>query len=387
MKLYEIYKVKIIDEDISGNGITRIDNIVVFVKNALLNEELEIKIIEINKNYAKAIINKIITPSKERIEVVCPNYNKCGGCNFLHTNYLNERTIKKQNMERLFNRKIDYIYTEQIYNYRNKVTLHILNGKIGQYNDKTHELCEIDNCKLLNPKINETISKLNKINLSNISEIMIRSIQNKTMINIIGNINNFDIETDSLYINNKYIKGDKYLVDEINNIKYTIYPESFYQINKEGMINIYNKAKEYIKNANNLLDLYCGTGTIGIWMKDKFINVTGVEINESSIKNANLNKKLNNLNNFKFICTDAKNIKGQFDTIIVDPPRSGLSKDVIKYLNNTQSNIIYISCNPKTLKRDIDLLNNYELKNISICDMFPRTKHVESVVILERIDE
>ena len=150
-------------------------------------------------------------------------------------------------------------------------------------------------------------------------------------------------------------------------------------------VNIYNKALEFINNNKTLLDLYCGTGTIGIWLNNKFDSITGVEINESSIKNANINKKLNKLNNIEFICSDAKNIEGVFDTIVVDPPRNGLSKDVIKYLNESNTKeIVYISCNPNTLKRDIDMLDKYEVKHISCADMFPRTKHIETVCILER---
>lgn len=388
MKQNDIYKIKVIDEDNNGNGITRIDNMVVFIKNALKDEELEIKIIEINKHYATAKIENIITKSKDRIEIICPFNDKCGGCSFLHTTYEKEKELKHKYLENLFNTNINYLETKNIYNYRNKVTLHVLNGILGMYNDKTHNICKINHCKLLSPKINEIIHDLKNYNLNNIKEIMIRDINNKTMINIqtikedkeILNIN-----ADSLYINDKYIKGDKTLIDNINNIKYSISPKSFYQINKEGMINIYDKAKEYISKGNKLLDLYCGTGTIGIYLKDNFNEIIGCEINESSIKDANENKKLNNLKNIEFILNDAKNIKGNFDSIVVDPPRSGLSKNVIKFLDNSNaSKIVYISCNPKTLKRDIDLLNNYELKEISCADMFPRTKHIECVCLLEK---
>ena len=154
------------------------------------------------------------------------------------------------------------------------------------------------------------------------------------------------------------------------------------------MTNIYNKAKEYAGSGNNLIDLYCGIGTIGLWLKDNFKNIIGIEINESSIKNANINKELNNCKNITFKLGDAsiinKYING-IDTIVVDPPRAGLSKNVINTLNNSKSDkIVYISCNPKTLKRDIDKLNNYTLKDISACSMFPRTKHIECVCLLER---
>lgn len=388
MNINDKYVVKIIDEDNIGNGIAKINDFVIFVKNALLNEKLEIIITNIKKNYALAKINKIILSSDKRIEIKCKYYDLCGGCNFLHTSYSNEKDIKVKYLEKLFNKKINYLEINNIYNYRNKVVLHVNNSKLGYYNDKTHSLCEIDCCELLNPKINLKIDEIKKYNLDYINEIMIRCINNEIMINIVSSKNDLDIkniECDSLYINNNYIKGKKYLIDEINNLKFTIYPESFYQINKEGMNLIYNKALEYAGTSDNLLDLYCGTGTIGMWMHNNFKNITGIEINESSINNANINKKLNNIKNIKFICSDAKNVKGNFDTIIVDPPRSGLSKDVITYLNNSNSNkIVYISCNPNTLKRDINLLENYYLKDISYTDMFSRTKHLECITLLEK---
>lgn len=390
MNTNDTYTIKVIDEDNNGNGITKIDNFVVFIKNALLNEELEIKIIEINKHYAKAKIEKIINPSKERINIECPFNDKCGGCDFLHTTYEKERKLKKEYLEKLFNRKINYLNTKNIYNYRNKVTLHVMNGILGLYNDKTHNICKITHCKLLKPKINQIINELKNYKLNNINEIIIKEINNKTMTIIRGNPKeNFNsLNTDSLYINDILVKGDKTLIDNINGIKYNISPNSFYQINQEGMITIYNKAKEYIKKGNKLLDLYCGTGTIGIYLKDNFNEIIGCEINPSSIKDANENKNLNKIKNINFILNDAKNIKGNFDSIILDPPRSGLSKDVINFLNNsTSKNIVYISCNPKTLKRDIDLLSNYELIDISCTDMFPRTKHVECVCLLSKKDK
>lgn len=378
------YIVEIIDEDNIGNGIAKIDNKVIFIKNALKNEKIEIEIIKNNKNYMVGKIINIIEKSNKRVNPICKYYESCGGCNFLHTTFENEINIKTKYLERLFNHEIEYMHVNNELNYRNKVVLHVIKGKLGYFNDKTHEICIINHCNLLSPKINLKISELSKMNLNNINEIMIREIDNNIMINILGNIDNFNIDCDSLYINNKYIKGNKYLIDNINNFKFSIYPESFFQVNKEGMINIYNKAKLYINNGDSLLDLYCGTGTISLWMNECFKKIVGIDINESSIKNANINKKLNNIKNVEFICDDAKNIKERFDSIIVDPPRSGLSKKVIDYLDNSKSNkIVYISCNPNTLKRDIDLLNNYKLTKLSFTSMFPRTKHIECVCLLE----
>ena len=152
------------------------------------------------------------------------------------------------------------------------------------------------------------------------------------------------------------------------------------------MILLYNKVKEYAGTGNKLLDLYCGTGTIGIYLKDNFKEITGIEINKESILNANINKSLNHINNIHFICGDASILKNDcYDVVIVDPPRSGLSSKVINLLNNLDTKkIVYVSCNPKTLKRDIELLNNYMLKSIECVNMFNKTKHVECVCLLER---
>ena len=388
MKENNLYKVHIIDEDNIGNGICKIDDFVVFVKNALIDDVLEIKINKIKKRYATAEINKILIPSINRIKPKCKYYKLCGGCSFLHTTYSNERKIKLQYLEKLFNTKVNYLEKSNEFNYRNKVVLHVKNDQIGLYNENTHDICPIDKCLLLDDKINDKIQEIKRFDLSQIKEIMIRVIGNKIMISVTADSNDItikNIKCDSLYINKKLIKGDKYLIDNVNDFKFSIYPDSFYQVNNSSMIKIYNEVLRLCRSGNSLLDLYCGTGTIGIWVHSKFKKITGVEINKESIKNANINKELNNLNNINFECNDSKNITGKYDTIIVDPPRSGLSLEVIDFINSSKAlNVIYVSCNPSTLKRDLDKLYNYEMKEISACDMFPRTKHVESLMVLER---
>lgn len=388
MKINDILKVNIIDEDNIGNGICKVNDYIIFVKGALKDEILQIKIIDIKKRYASAIIEKIIYPSIYRETPRCEYYNICGGCTFLHTTYDNERKIKLKYLEKLFKTKINYNKSKNEYNYRNKVTLHIENEKIGFYDEKTHKLCEINSCLLLNPLINKKISELKRFDLSCINEIMIRCINNKIMISVTSSkddINIKNIKCDSLYINENYIKGEEFLIDEINGYKFTIFPESFYQVNSEGMEKIYNTAYNYLKKCENLLDLYCGTGTIGIWMHDKADKVTAIEINKRSILNANINKELNEISNIEFICNDAKNVKGTYDSIIIDPPRNGMSIYVTDFLNYSNAKtIIYISCNPNTLKRDLNLLNKYELVDLSATDMFPRTKHIECIALLKK---
>lgn len=393
MNVRDKYNVKIIDNDSNGNGITRINNFVVFVSYALKDEELEIEITNINKRYANAKIINIIKPSKLRCNINCSCYNKCGGCNFLHTTLDNEKNIKLNEINKLFNTNIKEVLTNNEYNYRNKATFHVKEGKIGYYSENSNSLVELDNCLLLDNRINEIYNYFKNIHLNDIDEIMVRTTCKELMVIINGNIKEFNYDElinkyriSSIYLNDKLIYGNAYIIEEINNIKYSIYPNAFFQVNRENMIILYDKVKEYAESGNKLLDLYCGTGTISIYLKDNFKEITGIEINKEAIMNANINKSLNNIRSIHFICGDASIVKkDNFDVVIVDPPRSGLSKKVINLLNKINSNrIIYVSCNPNTLKRDIELLNNYNLKDIECVNMFNKTKHIEVICFLER---
>lgn len=389
MKINEIYEVIIESVDDIGNGVTRINNIVVFVPYTLSNEKVKIKIVSVSKRFAVGKIIEFITKSDKRCEVKCNCYNECGGCNFLHTNFDDEKNIKINYINKLFNTNINSILTNNEYNYRNKATFHIRDNKIGYYSEKTNDIIEFNNCLLLDNRINDIYNYLKMNNLNGITEVIVRVTTKDIMIvfkgekyDINGLINKFNVT--SIYLNDKLIYGENYIIEEIDNIKYSIYPDSFFQVNKENMKIMYDKAREYAGYGNNLLDLYCGTGTIGIYLKDNFKHIDGIEINKNSIKNANINKKLNNIKNIDFICGDASIAKNNnYDVIIVDPPRSGLSKKVIDFLDKSNTNkIVYISCNPKTLKRDIDLLNNYSMVKLEIINMFNKTKHIECITLL-----
>lgn len=391
MKINDIYEVIIESVDDIGNGVTRINNIVVFVPYTLSNEKVKIKIVSISKRFAVGKVIEFITKSDKRCEVKCNCYNECGGCNFLHINFNDELSIKINYINKLFNTNINTVLTNNEYNYRNKATFHIKDGKIGYYSEKTNNIIEINNCLLLDNRINDIYNYLKEHELSTISEVIIRVTTKDIMIVFKGEkydindiINHFNIT--SIYLNDKLIYGESYIIEEIDNIKYSIYPDSFFQVNKDNMKIMYDKTREYAGYGNNLLDLYCGTGTIGIYLKDNFKHIDGIEINKDSIKNANINKKLNNINNIKFISGDASIAKNNnYDVIIVDPPRSGLSNKVINFLDKSNSKrIVYISCNPKTLKRDIDLLKNYKMIKLEIINMFNKTKHIECITLLEK---
>lgn len=393
MKINDIYEVTINDEDDIGNGITRIDNFVVFVPYALKDEKLKIKITKVNKRFATAKIEKIINKSDRRQCVKCKSFNECGGCSFLHLSFDEEKKKKIDFIYKLFNTNVKEILTNNEYNYRNKATFHVKNGMIGYYSENTNNLVEFDNCLLLDERINEVYSVLKNINLSGISEVVVRTSKNNIMVILKGQKEEFNydelvnkIKIDSLYLNDKLLYGSAYIIEELGNIKYSIYPNAFFQVNTDNMKIMYDKVKEYAGSGNKLLDLYCGTGTIGIYLKENFEEVTGIEVNKEAILNANINKNLNNLRNINFICGDASIAKNNdYDVIVVDPPRSGLSKKVIDFLNKSNAKtIVYVSCNPKTLKRDLDLLAKYSMTKLECINMFNKTKHCEVITALDK---
>lgn len=393
MKINDIYEVTINDEDDIGNGITRIDNFVVFVPYALKNEKIKVKITKINKRFATAKIEEIININDRRQCAKCKIFNECGGCSFLHLSFNEEKKKKIDFINKLFNTNVKEILTNNEYNYRNKATFHVKNGMIGYYSENTNNLVEFDNCLLLDERINEVYSILKNINLSGISEVVVRTSKNNIMVILKGQKEKFNydelvnkIKINSLYLNDKLLYGSAYIIEELGNIKYSIYPNAFFQVNTDNMKIMYDKVKEYAGSGNKLLDLYCGTGTIGIYLKENFEEVTGIEVNKEAILNANINKNLNNLRNINFICGDASIAKNNdYDVIVVDPPRSGLSKKVIDFLNKSNAKtIVYVSCNPKTLKRDLDLLAKYSMTKLECINMFNKTKHCEVITALDK---
>ena len=394
-----IYVLKVEALDHNGRGIARINNKVIFIENALPNEIVEVCITNDKNHYSEGYVSKYIEKSNDRVECACPYYNECGGCNILHTNYVKQLEFKKEKIINIVSKYLDsnikinnIVNSDNEFEYRNKATFHV-NNKMGYYKDKTNDIIEVNKCLLLNKKINESIEYLNKLDLKNIKTITCRTNGNDLMI-ILDTTKDIDIEpikdiANSIYVNNKLVYGNSTITNTIGNYKYVISPDSFFQINDNVCKKLYDKIKEETRNSKNILDLYCGTGTIGIYVSDNK-NVLGIEINESAIKDANINKDINSIKNIEFICGDSgkKSTKLDFnpDTIIVDPPRSGLDNTTINnILSMNPQKIIYVSCDPMTLVRDLKTLNEqYNINEITPFDMFPQTKHVESVCVLER---
>ena len=389
-------KVNIIKFDHFGQGIGKQNEKIVFVKNVLPGEIVDIKITKEKKNYLEAKIEKIIKESKDRVKPVCPYYDKCGGCNFLHTTYNLEKEFKLEKGKELLG-KIDNFYETNNLNYRNKVTLHVKDNKLGFYEEKSNDIVEIDHCYLLDDSINRVIKDLKEIDLSSygIERIIIKSHLNKILMDIDkeidnGFVNKFDY-VDTIISNEKIVKGTGFIEEEIDHKIFKITPKAFFQVNKLGLENINKIIQVFLKNKsiNSVLDLYSGTSLWGILVSDYVKEVTSIEINKEACHNANFNIKRNNIENIKVINGSVEDYIDKFkdiDLVIIDPPRSGLDKKTREYLNRISSKyIIYISCYMQTLQRDLEeLKEKYDIKEINLVDMFRGTYHVETVCLLCR---
>ena len=424
-------KVKIIDYDFKGRGLAKTDQGLVFVDKAVIGDLLEVIVTKKTKKYANAKIAKIIDPSEDRVEAKCPYFKKCGGCDFLNYDYKKQIEWKKdkliQDLKRIaaiskIDKKLDKsIYMDQGYKYRNNIQLKVRENKIGYFSKDSNEFVPIKTCLLAEDPINQAIKALNEINnFYNITDLVIRSnYKGELMVILIadGKIKNtntilnklLDLKLVSLYENintNKRFRygknfrkiyGQDKIVDKINDLEFEISPQSFFQINRQQTEKLYNLAIDYLdpKEEDKILDLYCGVGSISLSAAEKSGEVLGVEILEEAIKNARKNAIINKIENANFVAEKSENIIEKIsekyqgiNKIILDPPRSGLHKDLVEELLESKNieKIVYISCNPATQARDLKKLKEkYEIENISLVDMFPNTVHVECIALIQRV--
>ena len=424
-------KVKIIDYTHDGMGIAKENNQVIFIPNTIKNKIYDIKIIDQKKNY---LLGQNVVKENN---TSCQYYLDCGSCNIRHLTYEKQcefkidalkQTLSKQKL----NFKINPIIKNPDINaYRNKVMLpfSVKNNKIicGYFKNKSKEVIQIDSCLLQNDIINNLIQdilillnetrqsvydfKRKKGNLrhlyirygENTNEIMVcfvcfnNKLNNqkeivKKLVNKYPNIKSIVINENKrtnsavLGFKNYNLYNCNFIHEKIGDLIFRLEPNTFFQVNTKQMERLYNEAKKMLElnDNDNVLDAFCGVGSIGLYLAKNVNFVYGVEINEKSIKMAKINQKINNIHNAEFIVGDVNKIISKLNLdvnkVIIDPPRSGLEKGTIDFLNkNDFDKVVYISCNPATLARDLKLLKTYEIKQITPVDMFSQTHHLECV--------
>ena len=384
-----------------GQGITFVDDVITFVPNTIPGDIVDIKIVKKKKKYNVGKVINYIKLSKDRIDYKCPYFNKCGGCVLQSISYDATINFKLNKVINLFNKynldiKPEIVKNPSDYNYRNKIKLMVIDGKIGYFETNSHTLVEINECIIASKAINKVIPLLKNFNIIN-GNIVIRCNLNDEILIIIESNDKLNIDIDVLkekiklvgiVVNNKTIYGDNFLIECINDIYYKISYDSFFQINPYVASILFNIIKGNIDKTDIVLDLFCGVGTLSLNAALNANEVIGVEIVPNAVLNAIYNAKINKINNTKFILNDAQDAVGKinkkFDKIIIDPPRSGLTKKTIDtILTIMPKKIIYVSCDPNTLIRDISLLKDkYSIEKSYFLDMFSYSYHVECICIL-----
>ena len=444
----EEYIVDIIDNGYEGEGIAKINDFVVFVPEAIKGEKVKILIVKVTTSHAYGKILEIIEKSRSRNkDIDCSTYKRCGGCNLRHIKYEDTLKIKKDIVQNLVNKNLknqiqvkDTIGMEKPYNYRNKAQFPVgidKNGNpiIGVFAKRTHEVIEFDNC-FIQAKESQKIAKFicefirdKNINVYDektgkgllrhivikvgfkTNEIMCILVINgnkfneeqdlvKKLVNKFPNIKtivkNINTKNTNVILGQKNINiyGDGFIYDKLGDYTFKISPLSFYQINPVQTEKLYSLALKgaELTGKEIVFDLYCGIGTIGIYMANKAQKIYGIEIVKQAIEDAKENCRINNITNTEYFAGDTQellidlieNKKIKPDVIVVDPPRKGLDNTTIENIIKIKSEkVIYISCNPATLMRDLSKLEDiYNIQEIQPVDMFPFTNHVECISIL-----
>ena len=433
------------DYTTEGSGVAKSDGMAVFIPATAVGDTVKTKILKVKKSFAYGKALEIIAPSRDRIENDCPVFLQCGGCAFRHISYQSEAALKQKKVYECIKRigGIDLqpkpIITGKTLRYRNKAQYPIAqNGEVGFYAFHSHRIIGCNDC-LLQPSIFSEIAKetTDWIKENNISvydetqnkgllrhiyiriaektgEIMFTAVINGNKLphseKIVEKLKavcgenlksvqiNINKEDTNVILGEKceVIYGEKYITDILCGVKVRLSPLSFYQVNRDMAEKLYEKACEYAKpEGKNILDLYCGAGTIGLSMAKEAKSIIGVEVVPEAIEDAKVNAQNNQIENARFICSDAtaaaqilakEGIKP--DTVIVDPPRKGCTEELIKTIAHefTPQSVVYVSCDPATLARDLKIFkeNGYDLVEYTPCDLFPRTSHVETVACLTR---
>lgn len=435
--------VDVIDYGANGEGIAKINGYTIFVLGALKGEKCKIHILKVLKTHAFAKVIQIIERSDKRVEPDCSTFNRCGGCDLRHIAYSETLKIKQEKVQNLVNKMLknkvkvnETVGMENPTFYRNKAIYPVTQDKkVGIFAKRSHNIIPINECKI-QTKISQEISKYILDNwkdsiyeeetgkglLRNImvregfktDEIMLVLVQNgeknvfetNSKLKIENVIKEFPkIKTIVINVNtektnvvlsrkNIIVYGDGTITDRLGDYEFKISPNSFYQVNPVQTEKLYNLAIEgaKLKRDDILCDLYCGIGTIGIFASKYVGKVYGVEIIEEAIKDAKQNAEINNVDNIEFIQGDVEVAFNKMldngvkpSVVIVDPPRKGLDSKTVQNLCDLKlDRLVYVSCNPATLMRDLQVLEDvYKIGSITPVDNFCYSSHIECVAVLE----
>ncbi len=433
-----------------GSGVGRHEGIAIFVPMTAIGDIVEVKVTKVLKSYAFGIIDKLITPSFDRIENDCSVFTRCGGCAFRHISYEAELGIKHNIVADAFKRigKINpelepILGCEQTEGYRNKAQypVAIYNDEVayGFYAKRSHRIVPQDHCGCkLQPSefqqvAQDIIAYIAKNGIAVYDELSHKGILRNIYLRMAHNtkqmqvclvvtkahkelflelastlmskyeliksvVLNINSEKTNVILGNKCItlQGEDTITDVMCGNEIELLPLSFYQVNTPQAERLYRIAAEYaqLTGAETLLDLYCGVGTIGLSLADKAAKVIGVEVISEAVENAINNAKRNGIDNTRFICADAANAAQMLvsegatpDVVVLDPPRKGCDEQTLQAVAEmAPKRVIMISCNPATAARDCARLEElgYKVVKARAVDMFPRTTHVETVVLMSR---
>ena len=448
MNTGDVLNVEITKLTSTGQGLAKHDGFVIFVENACPNDKLKVKITKVNKNYANAKIEEILTPSESRVLPFCPMQKVCGACQIQYIDYDHQLEFKRQIVQDIMN-TIGHLHIDipktipspQKICYRNKIQYPIGQTKnskrilAGYYKASSHEIVNIKYCPI-QPRICDDIidfirNKARECNIEGYCEktstgllrhVVIRhSNKNKECLvclvvnsqiadknltkfakdlyekfdEISGVCINFNKKKTNVILGSKTIclYGNSYIKEEICGKKFLIGADTFFQVNPESAENIYNYVKDFIKlnyKSTTVLDAYAGISAIGICLSDVSKQVVSIEENDKAVNLAKKTANENGISNIEINSGDAgkflKNEKRKFDIIVLDPPRKGCTQESLNYaMKLCKGHIIYVSCNPATLARDLNYLkvNGGEIISIQPFDMFCHTYHIENVAIIK----
>ena len=462
MQKNDIAVVKITDIGVNGEGIGRVDGYTLFIKDAVIGDTVEAKVMKAKKNYGYARLMKIIEPSKDRVTPRCEHARRCGGCQIQEMSYEKQLEFKarrvRDNLERtggfapeLLDKVMEpAVGMEEPFGYRNKAQFPFGTDRDGRpvtgfYAGRTHDIIANTDCALgvpVNREILEIIlGFMNRTGVKSYDEksgrglirhVLIRygfttreimvclvvngteiphaeelveelaKIPGMTSISLSSNTRRTNVIMGESY---EVLWGRGYIMDFIGNVKYRISPLSFYQVNPVQTEKLYGLALEYadLKGGETVWDLYCGIGTISLFLAQKAEKVYGVEIVPQAIEDARENAKINGITNAEFFVGKAEQVLpgwyqehrtsmadadgARADVIVVDPPRKGCDGELLRTIvEMAPKRVVYVSCDPATLARDLKVLcgQGYEIRRVRAVDMFPETVHVETCVLLGR---